>query len=63
MTCPLCALEFESASCPPSCPIARGCTMVRCPRCGYEFVEDGSLAALFRRIFQRRTDHAAPARG
>lgn len=38
--CPLCSTDFdESSRCPSSCPIARGCPLVRCPRCGYEFVD------------------------
>jgi hypothetical protein len=63
MTCPLCAVDFENAGCPPACPLSHGCAMMRCPRCGYEFVEDGPLAKWVRRIFKRRTDHAAPTRG
>ena len=57
--CPLCALEFEGAFCHGSCPMAKGCAMVRCPRCSYEFVQDGSLAAFVRRLFTRRETHAS----
>lgn len=48
--CPLCSLEFEYEVCHTTCPMARGCKMVRCPRCGYEFVEDGMLVSLIRRF-------------
>ena len=52
--CPLCNLEFEGANCHSSCPLATGCRMVRCPRCGYEFVNDGLLTGLFRRFIGGR---------
>jgi hypothetical protein len=29
--------------------MAAGCAMIRCPRCAYEFVEDGFLARIVRR--------------
>ena len=51
--CPLCSTQFESATCRSSCPVARGCAMVRCPRCGYEFVESGRIADLLRRWIRR----------
>lgn len=52
--CPLCHLEFEGELCHAACSFATGCTMVRCPRCSYEFVQDGFLVELFRRMFDRR---------
>ncbi|HEX3108773.1 MAG TPA: hypothetical protein VHU41_06735 [Thermoanaerobaculia bacterium] len=48
--CPLCALEFEYEVCHTTCPMARGCKMVRCPRCSYEFVEEGLLVSLLRKV-------------
>jgi hypothetical protein len=48
-TCPLCSLRFDGAECHGSCPMAAGCSMIRCPRCFYEFVEDGFVAGLLRR--------------
>lgn len=59
--CPLCSLAFDGASCHGSCPMSRGCEMVRCPRCQYEFVEDGFLAGLFRRLVRRNTNDSAQA--
>jgi Fe2+ transport system protein FeoA len=59
--CPLCATSFEHANCRSSCPIARGCSMVRCPRCGYEFVESGRIADLLRRWI-RRAPKTTPVR-
>jgi len=46
--CPLCGIDFEGAQCHSSCPIAHGCAMVRCPSCGYEFVEEGFVTRLVR---------------
>ena len=51
--CPLCGTDFEHAECRSSCPMSRGCAMVRCPRCGYEFVESGKLADMLRRWIRR----------
>jgi hypothetical protein len=57
--CPLCGIDFSGAACHSSCPLARGCAMVRCPRCGYEFVGRGRLAQLLSTLFQRRSDDDA----
>ena len=51
--CPLCATDFEGAVCHSSCPMSRGCAMVRCPRCGYEFVESGRFLDMLRRWIRR----------
>ena len=51
--CPLCGTDFEHADCRSACPMSRGCAMVRCPRCGYEFVESGKLADMLRRWIRR----------
>ena len=48
--CPLCGIDFEGATCHSSCPMSRGCDMVRCPRCGYEFVESGRILDMLRRF-------------
>jgi len=55
--CPLCSTDFSGEECHSSCPMARGCTMIRCPRCGYEFVESGRFIDMLRRWIRR-----APAR-
>lgn len=55
--CPLCSTDFDGGECHASCPLARGCVMVRCPRCGYEFVESGRFVDMLRRWIRR-----APAR-
>lgn len=60
--CPLCNLEFEGENCRSACGMSKGCTMVKCPRCAYEFVTDGTLASFFRRLLTRRKDHATTSR-
>lgn len=56
--CPLCNTDFEETNCHEACPFSKGCAMIRCPRCGYEFVEHGWLA----RLFERKIDHDSSAR-
>jgi Fe2+ transport system protein FeoA len=56
--CPLCGTDFEGADCHSACPMSRGCTMVRCPHCNYEFVESGRFTDMLRRWI-RRTPAAA----
>ena len=51
--CPLCATDFEGAHCHSACPMSRGCAMVRCPHCGYEFVESGKITDMLRRWIRR----------
>jgi Fe2+ transport system protein FeoA len=51
--CPLCGTDFTGAECHASCPMSRGCTMVRCPHCTYEFVESGRFADMLRRWIRR----------
>ena len=51
--CPLCSTDFDGEECHSSCPMARGCTMIRCPRCGYEFVESGRFLDMLRRWIRR----------
>ena len=56
--CPLCGTDFTGAECHASCPMSRGCAMVRCPHCGYEFVESGRFVDMLLRWI-RRTPKAA----
>ena len=53
--CPLCGLEFdgEGQGCRPSCPLAKGCSVVCCPSCGYSFPQERGLAGGLRRILDR----------
>ena len=54
--CPLCSVDFNGAACHSNCPLSQGCAMVRCPRCGYEFVGGGRIARLLSTLFGRRSD-------
>lgn len=51
--CPLCSTDFPDAECHSACPMSRGCTMVRCPHCGYEFVESGRFVDMLKRWIRR----------
>ena len=51
--CPLCGTDFDGAKCHSACPLARGCAMVRCPHCGYEFVQSGRFTDMLRRWIRR----------
>src|SRR6185295_18891113 len=51
--CPLCGTDFQGAECHSACPMSRGCTMVRCPHCSYEFVESGRFTDMLRRWIRR----------
>ncbi len=55
--CPLCGVDFEGATCHGSCPFARGCSMVRCPACGFEFVTEGIVARWIRTIAAWKDRH------
>lgn len=53
MKCEMCGNVFareQAASACKGCPLARGCNLVRCPRCGYETVAETRLGALIRRL-------------
>lgn len=51
--CPLCGTDFDGAECHSACPMSRGCPMVRCPHCSYEFVESGRFTDMLRRWIRR----------
>jgi hypothetical protein len=42
MKCALCGHEFtpDEARCSPACPLAGGCPVVCCPRCGYQTLDE-----------------------
>lgn len=52
MTCLLCGHVFDPVAngCRPSCPMARGCSVLCCPRCGYSFPKESGLAAVLRKV-------------
>lgn len=50
--CPLCATDFHGALCHPTCPMARGCAMVKCPSCGYEFPQESKFINMLTKLFR-----------
>jgi hypothetical protein len=54
-TCPLCGNAFAAGGqgCRPSCPLAKGCSVVCCPSCGYSFPQETGLAGRLRRLVDR----------
>lgn len=61
MTCPLCQYNFDDKGACHGCGLTDGCTMIKCPNCGYEFVERSVIAdflmKLFRRFRKRKEKH------
>lgn len=53
--CALCGFVYEpeAHSCA-SCPMARGCQVICCPRCGYAIPKESSLVKLWRRVAKRK---------
>ena len=39
MKCPLCQYRFGDRGACHGCGFTKGCTMIKCPNCGYEYVE------------------------
>jgi hypothetical protein len=57
--CGLCGAAFtrrEAEVCRKGCPIARGCGMVTCPSCGYEFPPESKIMNTLSRLFRSRKD-------
>jgi len=55
-SCPLCGCAFDpkGQGCRPSCPLAGGCAVVCCPRCGYSFPQvDRGLAGILKKALVR----------
>ena len=56
MHCGFCGYEFkleEAAESCQACPIARGCHLIRCPRCGYEMPQEARLASGLRSLLKK----------
>jgi hypothetical protein len=59
-TCALCSASFDPAGlgCRPTCPLAKACTTVCCPNCGYSFPRsDSGLAGRLARWLKREAPH------
>ena len=54
--CGMCGHEFtreEGAACSKGCPMARGCGMVTCPSCGYEFPPESKIVNFITNLVRR----------
>ena len=53
MKCSMCGMEFDEknglCSCK-GCPLAKSCSFIKCPNCGYETVPDPKWAEKLRRM-------------
>lgn len=53
--CGYCGYKFSETEAVPACrgcPLAGGCRLVRCPRCGYEMPPEPKLLTWLRRLRQ-----------
>jgi hypothetical protein len=53
MRCGFCGHEFDPSDAQSgcaACPMARGCHLVRCPRCGYEMPPESKLVGWLRKV-------------
>ena len=55
VTCPLCQAEFDphSENCHTSCSFAKGCTLIQCPYCDYEFLTESKTVNLLKSLLLR----------
>jgi hypothetical protein len=64
--CGMCGHPFtreEGAACQSGCPMAKGCGMVTCPSCGYEFPLESKIVNLVSSLLRRSRPATGPARG
>ena len=54
-SCPLCGYEFDPAgeNCHSGCPFAKGCNLLMCPACHYEFVTESKTVNLVKSLVKR----------
>jgi hypothetical protein len=63
MRCGFCGYDFDperAESACTSCPVAKGCHLVRCPRCGYEMPPEARLVRWLRKLRQRAKTRSVP---
>lgn len=57
MKCQLCGYEFdkENLACHVGCPLAQGCAIICCPKCGYQVVDEdrSAMVSALRRLKER----------
>ena len=67
MRCPLCGYEFDESDkqCHTACAMNTSCTMVCCPQCGYQMVDERKSVAAgwLRRLFWWKAPASRPAPG
>ncbi len=54
MTCPLCSHHFADQAGCRGCGLLSNCALVRCPNCGYEFVERSRVVDFINRVVLRK---------
>jgi len=61
MTCPLCGGIFEEndVGVCRGCPINKGCNLVYCPYCGYEWPAETPLVKWVGKFFRKKDPHAS----
>ena len=66
ITCPLCQFRFSEQEGCRSCGLVHHCELLRCPHCGYEFVETSKILSFFSRwlkSLQKRRIERKASRG
>lgn len=53
MQCPLCQYGFDDRNACHGCGFTTACTMIKCPNCGYEFVESSKTSSLLLKLIQK----------
>ena len=55
MKCPLCGYEFDekNSECHKECPLNKECSMVCCPSCHYQFVNESKTVNFIKKLFQK----------
>lgn len=51
--CPLCQFSFDSRKACGGCGVVKGCMLIRCPKCGYEFAEESKIVEGIKTIINR----------
>lgn len=55
IACPLCSAEFDAdrENCHTSCQFNKGCSMIKCPYCDYEFLTESKTVNFFKSLFAK----------
>ena len=65
MKCSFCGNEFDPTEADlacGSCPLVKGCHLVRCPLCGYEMPPEAKLIGWLRKLKNRSTEKEFPSK-